>query len=250
MPHAALHEGVRQRASSRRDLPWWSRRLLATALAIAVAAHLLVAWWLRDLMQPPLLSADEGRVDVRLIDAPPPEPPVPDPPPPPERERAAPSPAPRRVAAAARAVAATPDAAPASDAPLQLVDREGSIVLPKEDGKADSLSPSAFIAQSTAPTRLMGPHRPLKIRPNYFARAWRAPENENLLGETLRKVSEFVDENLTAKKEFTTPWGSKIKCQAGFMFVMAMGGCGWGFPPPPGGRPTEPWKPATELDEH
>jgi len=195
---------------------------------------------------------DEGRIDVRLINAPPPEPQIPEPPPPPVREIEIPRPVSPRAAPVVRALPTPTPAppAPASDAPLQLVDREGSILLPKDDGKGDAPAPNAFIAQSTAPSRLMGPHRPLKIRPNYFARAWRAPENENLLGQTLRKAYEFVDENLTAKKEFTTPWGTKIKCQAGFMFVMAMGGCGWGFPPPPGGRPTEHWKPATELDEH
>jgi len=253
----AFREAVRARASTRRDLPWWSRRLLLAALALAVATHVFFVWWLHDLMLPPA-PVDEGRIDVRLIDAPPPEPQMPEPPAPLVRETesarpVSPRAAPASVRALPTATPASPTPAtpePASDAPLQLVDREGSILLPKDDGKAAAPAPDAFIAQSTAPSRLMGPHRPLKIRPNYFAHAWRAPENENLLGQTLRKAAEFVDENLTAKKEFTTPWGTKIKCQAGFMFVIAMGGCGWGFPPPPGGRPTEHWKPATELDEH
>lgn len=245
----AFREAVRVRASTRHDLPWWSRRLLLAALALAVFSHVLVAWWLRDLMLPPA-PADEGRIEVRLIDAPPPEPRIPEPPAPPVREVETPQPAPPPVTAPAIVRAPPPHApsVPANDAPLQLVDREGAIVLPKDEVATPAAD--AFIAQSTAPSRLMGPHRPLKIRPNHFARAWRAPENENLLGQTLRKAYEFVDENLTVKKEFTTPWGTKIKCQAGFMFVMAMGGCGWGFPPPPGGRPTEHWKPATELDEH
>lgn len=249
-PAPSEREAVRARVRSRQTpAPAGAARRIA--LLIALCVHALLAWWLYALMRQPA-GTDSGRIEVRLIEAVPPEPALPEP------SAAAAVHAPRLE----RANVGTPrtsnieptsprtreaaEQAPAAPA-IHIYDPDGSIALPAERVAADD--PSHFVAPSTAPSALMARHRPLKIRPNYFAKAWRAPENETLLGETLRKIYEFADDNLTAKKEFTTPWGSKIKCEAGFLIVMARAGCGWGYPPPPGGRPIEHWKPATELDE-
>ena len=242
-------EPIRLRAAARasRGMPAY---VLRGALAIALLVHVLLAWWLRDLMrtQPP---PDVDRIAVRLIDPIPPEPALPVPPAAPvpvTTETQIPLPMPRIVVPTPPSTTA-PEKATADAPPemsVHIYNTDGSIVMPAPGAS----SPSAnFVPRSTAPSPIMLPHRPIKIRPNYFAKAWRAPQNENLLGEALRKTADFVDENLTVKKEFTTPWGSKIKCAAGFMVIMAAAGCGWGMPPPPGGRPTEHWKPATELDE-
>ena len=131
---------------------------------------------------------------------------------------------------------------------LHLYNADGSISLPGAAATEDKAPRADFVPRATAPSALMGPHRPLKMRPNYFAKVWHAPQNETLLGETLRKIGDYVDDNLTVQKEFTTPSGAKIKCKAGFMFIMAAAGCGWGFAPE-WGKPTAHWKPATELDE-
>ena len=246
----SLREAVRMRARARRA-PALAHAARRIALLVALCVHLLLAWWLYALMrQPP--GADSGRIEVRLIDTLPPEPALPEPPAaavvhaPPSaptsveisRARSA-EPAPQQTQEAAAQAPAAPE--------IHIYNPDGSIALPAQQVVPDA--PSHFVARSTAPSALMARHRPLKMRPNYFAKAWRAPENETLLGETLRKIYEFADDNMTAKKEFTTPWGSRIKCEAGFLIIMAKAGCGWGYPPPPGGRPIEHWKPATELDE-
>lgn len=241
-----MGDAVRVRAVGRKQRPLPSN-VLRWALAIALLVHALLAWWLRDLMQPQAL-VDAERIEVRLIDAIPPEPALPVPPAMPVK--VAVEPEERRALRSTRQQASVMASAPQTqDTPpemsLQLYNRDGSIALPAETLE---VAPSHFSASSTAPSALMARHRPLKIRPNYFAKVWRAPQNETLLGETLRKVGDFVDDNLTVKKEFTTPSGGKIKCEAGFMFIMAAAGCGWGFAPE-WGTPTAHWKPATELDE-
>lgn len=246
----SLREAVRTRVRDR-QAPALAHAARRIALLIALCVHALLAWWLYTLMrQPP--SADSGRIEVRLIEPAPPEPALPEPSAavvvhaPPlmparveiPRTRST-EPAPRQKPEPEAQATAVPE--------IHIYNPDGSITLPAQTVAQDD--PSHFVARSTAPSALMARHRPLKMRPNYFAKAWRAPENENLLGETLRKIYEFADDNMTAKKEFTTPWGSKIKCEAGFLIIMARAGCGWGYPPPPGGREIEHWKPATELDE-
>ena len=250
-PVCALHEGVRARATLRRpSRP--PRRVLRIALAIALLAHGLLGWWLRDLMQPQA-AVDDERIEVRLIDPMADEPALPLPPVAPTRTpRAAivptgPASAPSfRLAAPSSAQSASPQAEAALS--LQIYKADGSISLPAEAGAAQSAPHADFVPRATAPSALMGPHRPLKMRPNYFAKNWRAPQKETLLSESLRKIGEYVDDNLTVRKEFTLPSGAKIKCEAGFMFIMAAAGCGWGFAPE-WGKPTAHWKPATELDE-
>lgn len=238
---AALRE--RALAHARARPPASPRALKLGALALAVLAHLLFALWLRDLMRMPP-ATDNDRIAVTLIDAPPPEPALPEPPLPLPR---VPAPVAARSILSARAAPA-PDATPSAPPPsLHLYNPDGSIALPPatNDALTVRVAPDAFIAQSTAPSLLMLPHRPLKIRPNHFAGVWKSGKSVELFD----RLNELIDEHLTVKKEMTTPWGSKVKCQATYLFVIAVAGCGWGFPPPPGGRPTEHWKPATELDE-
>lgn len=246
--HDSWASALRRRALAHAiALPRNPRPVVGAAIVCAVLAHLLLALWLRDLMRTRPAAADSDRIAVRLIDAPPPETALPEPPPP-----SAPAFVPARAAHAASVspnAAATMSAAtsPVSAPLLHLYNPDGSIALPPEkgDGLTARIVPDAFVAQRIAPSPLMAPHRPYKIRPNHFAAAWKSGETIDFFDH----LNEFIDEHLTVKKEMTTPWGSKIKCEATYLFIVAVGGCGWGFPPPPGGRPTEHWKPATELDE-
>jgi hypothetical protein len=256
---SAWFDRVRERALARASAPppRRPRALIVGAIVLAVLLHVLFLLWLRDLMQSHPV-ADTDRIEVRLIDAPATEPALPIPPPLPE---AIVVPAPQPIQAAPRISRVSANQAPANPAasvqtqaaePLHLYNSDGSLIMPKDMvERIDAMQPKPnFVSLSTAPSPIMLPHRPLKIRPNHFAAAWVHPENETLLTEVAGKITDFVDNNLTAKKEFTTPWGSKIKCQATYLFVMAGAGCGWGFPPPPGGRPEQKWVPANVLDEH
>ncbi|HEX7915283.1 hypothetical protein [Rudaea sp.] len=243
-------EGVRARAlaHARAHETRAPRSLRIAALSAAILLHLIAAVCLYLLMRPhPML--DEGRIEVRLLDAAPAEPVLPEPPP-----STRPPPSVSTVVAVQRApvAAASPavsSAASVESTPqLHVFNNDGSIDIPAEvAGQADAGQPPHFIPKSTAPSTLMTLKRPVKIRPNHFASAWKAPENENLLGAALRKTAEFVDKNLSIEKEFDTPLG-KIKCKAAFMIVMAGGGCA-DVPPKPYEPPAEKWKPATVLDE-
>lgn len=220
----------------------WPRGWKWFAVTIAVLAHVLLALWLRHLMHAPP-AFDDGRIEVRLIDAPAPEPELPVPPVVVRPQAPVASLAPRASKAPAAPAPAAPQETPSGIQQLSLYNIDGSIIVPPETKSA--VAESAFIPKSTAPSALMLPHRPLKIRPNHFAGVWKSGKSIDLFD----RLNELIDDHLTAKKEMTTPWGSKIKCEAKYLFIIAVAGCGWGFPPPPGGRPTEHWKPATELDE-
>jgi hypothetical protein len=243
-------EGVRARAlaHARAHEARGPRSLRIVAISAAILLHLIAAVWLYLLMRPqPML--DEGRIEVRLLDATPVEPVLPEPPP-----STRPPPPLSTTAAAPRAPVATespplPSVAPVeSTAQPHVFNSDGSVDIPAEVAdQTDAGQLPHFIARSTVPSTLMQLKRPVKIRPNHFASAWKAPENENLLGAALRKTAEFVDKNLSVEKEFDTPLG-KIKCKAAFMIVMAGGGC-VDVPPKPYEPPAEKWKPATVLDE-
>lgn len=226
-------------------------RIVRIALIAAVVLHLLLAVALHDAMRPAAVDEEPGML-VRILDAPPVEPPLPEP----EaavrqasREPVAPraEPALPRVSTLPVPVPQAEEPAPRDLSSLHIYKADGSIDLPKDIAAAPEPKPN-FIGRSVEPSSLMTLKRPVKIRPNHFAGAWKAPQNENLLGATLRKTSEFIDENLSVEKEFTLPWGAKVKCKASFMFVMAAGGCGWGYGPKPY-EPEQRWKPATVFDE-
>lgn len=235
---ALLHERVLAR--TRATQASWPRGIKLGAASLAVLAHLLLGLWLGDLMRTHP-SMDGDRIAVRLIETLPPEPALPEPPLAPPRIYP-----PARVGRtrAPAATASSAPSAPASLPALHLYNPDGSIALPSanNDAMTASVAPDAFVAQAVARSKLMLPHRPLKIRPNHFANAWKGGGNVDLFD----RLNELIDKNLTVKKEL---FGGAVKCQATYLLVIAVGACGWGFPPPPGGRPIEHWKPATELDE-
>jgi hypothetical protein len=258
---AAWHADVRERALARAaPQPQWPRWLRIGVLIAALLLHIVLALWLRDLMRPQF-TADRDRILVTLIDAPLPEPPLPEPPVAPARTVPSAPTRPVRIdasAAAVRSIVRTQARAPVSAtmatsvtvAPavpeLRIYNVDGSLNVPKDlVEQIDAAQPKPnFIVQSVEPSPIMLPHRPLKIRPNYFAKAWVHPVRETLLDAGINKLNDLLRSAGTSK-EFTTPSGDKVVCS----WILIMGGCQWGFPPPPGGRPTEPWKPATVLDE-
>lgn len=244
------NKGIRARAlaHARAQETRAPRSLRIVAISTAILLHLIAAVCLYLLMRPHLML-DEGRIEVRLLDAAPVEPVLPEPPP-----STRPPPSASIAVAVQRAPIATGSPERPSVAPLESTARphvfnsDGSIDIPAEVAdQTDAGQLPHFIPKSTAPSALMQLKRPVKIRPNHFASAWKAPQNENLLGAALRKTAEFVDKNLSVEKEFDTPLG-KIKCKAAFMIVMAGGGC-VDVPPKAYEPPAEKWKPATVLDE-
>lgn len=243
-------EGIRARAlaHARAHETRGPLSLRIVAISTAILLHLIAALCLYLLMRPhPMI--DQDRIEVRLFDATPVEPALPEPPP-----STRPPASVSTAAVVQRAPVATGNPAPPSVAPVESMARphvfnsDGSIDIPAEVAdQTDAGQQPHFIPKSTEPSPLMMLKRPVKIRPNHFASAWKAPQNENLLGAALRKTAEFVDKNLSVEKEFDTPLG-KIKCKAAFMIVMAGGGC-VDVPPKAYEPPAEKWKPATVLDE-
>ncbi len=130
---------------------------------------------------------------------------------------------------------------------LHVYNPDGSLDVPKDlVEQIDAAQPKPnFIAQSVEPSPIMLPHRPLKIRPNHFDKDWVHPVRETLLEARINNLNDLL-RSASTSKEFTTPSGDKVVCS----WILIMGGCQWGLPPPPGGRPMEPWKPATVLDEY
>lgn len=249
---------VRRRALERAAAPphRLPRPFWISVLVAALLLHLLLGLWLRDLMRPQIVE-DRDRILVTLIDAPPPEPPLPEPVAPPRA--AAPS------ASAARPQANAParneTIAPRTQATLPAHDTaamtarstqpapqfraynpDGSLNVPKDlVEQIDAMRPKPnFITKSIAPSPIMLPHRPLKIRPNHFDQYWRGA------GWTLLDdVSQFVDDNLVKKKIFTDSSGGQYECVWALIIVTCMDIPRKAWEPPPG-----KWKPASVLDEH
>ena len=214
-------------------VPLLSKAVRRGALLFAVLVHLILALWIHFATRLP--PTDDGdRIEVRLLNAPPAEPSLPEPPSAPLRANTPPS-ANRRTVEAPVSPPPRIDAVPKEETALHLFNADGSVAIPRENGASHSMPApgNAFLSTVVAPSPLLQTRRPIKLRPNHFASMWRAPANENLLGTALRKTAELVDEKLTVRKEFTTPWGSKVKCQASYMLVMALAGCGWGIPAKP-----------------
>jgi hypothetical protein len=225
-------EDVRLRALARRAparfrVPVWGW--------IAIAA-LLLAIVLRIALQPQRITpAANSSMHIVLLDASAPEPPLPQP-----------APLPARTAPAARRVATpSPPPAPVAEqdapAPLRLFNADGSVVLPREQPpRAESIIATFTAARLPESIAIMRHQRPLKVPPNHFAQNFRQPGGSAL--------TDFVADHLTAKKEFTLPWGTHVECVGVSLFVAFVGGCGW-YTPYRYYVPTEHWKPATELDE-
>jgi hypothetical protein len=212
------------------------RLLRIGAFVALLLMHVVLLLGLRDAMRV-IPKPEESAIQVTWIDLRQPEPPLPLPE---IKPHATGLPAtPRHVSAPSPVATGPSGAAPTTAEPvLHVYNVDGSVMLPRDlSTPADHGSMQAsFVPQSTAPSPIMRPQRPLKVRPNHFAGNWQAPRGETLLGS-------FVREHLTAQTEFVMPWGTHVKCG----LVVVVGGCSWG--PGPVWMPTWRWQPATMLDE-
>ncbi len=252
------HSDVRRRALKRATAaPYKLPRLLwIGVLAAALLLHLLLGLWLRDLMRPQIVE-DRDRILVTLIDAPPPEPPLPEPIALPRAAAPGTSAARTQAAAPSRSQTMAPRAQatlPVSDTAatttqsvpstpqFRAYNPDGGLNVPKDlVEQIDAMRPKPnFIAKSIAPSPIMLPHRPLKIRPNHFDQYWRGA------GWTLLDdVSQFIDDNLVKKKIFNDSSGDQYECVWALIIVTCMDIPRKAWEPPP-----EKWKPASVLDEH
>jgi hypothetical protein len=240
---SAWRDEIRRKAlghlARKPDKPPRVLRILAVVVLVALHAGLLLG--LRDAMrQQP--AGDELPIRVRWIDLAQPEPALPQPlplPPPSVRPRTT---LPSVVANPPEApVVPEPATQPPEESVLHLYTRDGSLDIPSDLAQQlERARPQpSFTPQSTQMSAVMVHQRPLKVRPNHFAAVWSASSGSAL--------DDFVTTHLSAKKEFTMPWGSKVVCRSS-IFLSLVGGCEWGFPPPHW-DPPQPWKPASALDE-
>ena len=114
------------------------KHIVIAAIAVALLAHLLAAWWLQRLMHS-RAGADEERIEVRLLDEVV-QPPLPVPeqrdPQPPVQTPAATFPSMRSVTPSApSAAAAVRSDSTQTSLPLQLLESDGAIRLPAEQKK-------------------------------------------------------------------------------------------------------------------
>lgn len=231
----AWRDTVRERALARADfVPTPPSRAIGWALLLAILLHLALLIGLRQAMRPEPTSTEEN-IRVELIDLASPEPALPQPPPIPVRQPSA-------------RVAQTPVLKPVVQAPaktsqpqaeqesIHIYNLDGNVDIPKDLAQQidDAKPKPSFISPTIAPSPILNPKRPLRVRPNYFAKYW--VDSEGLAG---------LVNQLTTTKAFTTPWGTKVECQT---IAFIIGGCGW-YTPSPYYVPVERWKPATELDE-
>ena len=213
------------------------RRGIAIALVVAIVAHLVAAWFVRDWMRLRPIDDSRGVIAVRLVepvapvDAVPP-PPLPAPPP-----RAVPEPvrrAPTHAATVASPVVAPPTVVASDTVP--------SVRIYGPDGKIDvshlSQAPTSdFTAPAVVPSAKKAPALP--YRPSAFASQWPS-DRENAFQEFVRKR--------TVTKTWRTKWGGGFSCS----WSLLVGGCGWGYAPPnPEGmrrvRVDVPFKPPREA---
>lgn len=207
---------------------------------IGIVALLLALALLRIGLQPHrVVPNDTASIRIVLLDAPAAEPPLPQPAPLPAH--AAP-PVQRREVPTSSALPPTPARIVESEPPpLHLYNTDGSVDLPRATPQRSDAMAATFSGPVLPEAmRIMVHQRPLKVRPNHFAANFRQPSGSAL--------TDFVEDHLTAKKEFTLPWGTHVECVGVSLFVAFVGGCGW-YTPYRYYIPTEHWKPATELDE-
>ena len=245
---AAWRSGVRLRALARRPHePQRSPSLRRWAWLLAIAIHVLVAIGLRfALRQGDVAAVDAGILQVELIDASS-APPLPEPAATPSRVPAAarralaPSTAPivtQRAAPATPGRSATPEASPPAVDALRLFNADGSASVPDDlAAQIDRDRPKPdFIARDYAPSPVLQARRPLKVRPNHFAKYWSGSDGKPL-------HEQFFD-SVTVVREFTAPWGGRYGCA----WVLIIVACA-DVPDKPWIPPTT-WKPATEQDEY
>ncbi|HEX3124987.1 MAG TPA: hypothetical protein VHQ21_16950 [Rhodanobacteraceae bacterium] len=205
---------------------------------LAVALHLLILVAMRSNLREQQRLPESSVISVELIDAPAVEPPLPEPsgtPAPPPTTAARPSAMPRPPVA--RLPAPPPAAAAEASPEFHAYNPDGSLDIPGDlAAQLDNAEPRAdFIPLKVAPSPILNPRRPLKIRPNHFAQYWNGTDGMPLHESMWRYV--------TATKEFVAPWGGRYGCT----WILILVACA-DVPDKPW-NPPQQWSPATELDE-
>lgn len=225
-------DAVRERALARAPHdPSQPPHSIRWAFLIAVALHIVLFVTFRNALQTPPVATEQS-IRVDLIELNPVEPPLPEPAALPARPAIVSKTAPTKPTTTAPPRRSTTTPEEVSSTEPHIFNIDGSIDLPKETAPAKP--PGYFPPPVVAMSPIMKHARPLKVRPNHFDKYW--VETEGLAG---------LAEQLTTKKEFTTPWGTKVECVT---IAFLLGGCGW-YTPSPYYVPVERWKPASVLDE-
>jgi hypothetical protein len=216
-------------ASSRRHWAW----------LLAIAMHLTLVIALRQALRAPD-TADSSVMQVHLIDLPSTEPALPEPVPIPPRVTSRPATSRQQPVPTTPIAPFEPPAAAALDEQptLRLFNPDGSAQLPDDFiTQVDrARAQPDFIPRKYEPSPLLQAKRPLKVRPNHFARYWAGTDGMQL--------HEAMWQHLTVTKEFTAPWGGRYACA----WILILVACG-DVPDKPWNPPTT-WKPATEQDEY
>jgi len=238
---AAWRDAVRAGALARpKHAPGLPPRWRRWGWLLALALHLALLIGLRSALREQPVASEAMVVSVRLIDAPA-EPPMPEPAPLPFHSTPSMRIAPRPSIASLRPPIAkspaTSSAAPEAPPEFHAYNRDGSADIPDDlAAQLDNAQPRAnFIPLKVAPSPVLNPRRPLKVRPNHFAQYWSGTDGMPLHESMWRYV--------TATKEFVTPWGGHYGC-AWILIIVACAD----IPDKPW-NPPQTWQPATQLDE-
>jgi len=237
---AAWRDGVREHAL-RRPLhdPALPQRWRRWGWLLAVALHLLILIGSRSALREQQHLPEDRVITVELIDAPI-EPAAPEPALPPLQSVPPAVVAPRSARAARRVPLDRLPTAPvvAPEAPqFHAYNPDGSVDIPDDlAAQLDNAAPRPdFIPLKVAPSPILNPRRPLKVRPNHFAQYWSGTDGMPLHESMWRYV--------TATKEFVTPWGGHYGCA----WILILVACA-DIPDKPW-NPPQTWQPATQLDE-
>lgn len=238
---AAWRDGVRACALTRpMHAPELPPRWRRWGWLLALALHLAVLIGLRSALREQPVAPEATVVSVELIDAPA-EPPMPEPALLPLRSappmRGEPPPSIVRPRPPIARSPAPPLLAPEPPPDFHAYNRDGSVDIPDDlVAQLDNAQPRAdFIPLKVAPSPILNPRRPLKVRPNHFAQYWSGTDGMPLHESMWRYV--------TATKEFVTPWGGRYGCT----WVLILVACA-DIPDKPW-NPPQSWQPATALDE-
>ena len=230
----AIREYVLTRPAHALPLPPRWRRW-GWLLALALHVLILIAW--RSALHEQQPASDASVISVELFDAPA-EPALPEPAAPLHGAPAVPV-APRFPTTARAPIVQS--RAPRSDAPevppeVHAYNPDGSIDIPDDlASQLDRAQPRAdFTPLQVAPSPILNPRRPLKVRPNHFAQYWNGTDGMPLHEAMWRYV--------TVTKEFVAPWGGHYGCA----WILILVACA-DIPDKPW-NPPQTWQPAAELD--
>jgi len=237
----AWQDGVREHALGRPGhaamLPRQWRRW---GWLLALALHLLILIGFRSTLRDQR-APETSVISVELLDAPAPQPPMPEPALP-AHAGVAPmaNASPQRPSLAPRSARASRQSAPppaALEPEFHAYNPDGSVDIPDDlAAQLDNAQPRAdFVPLKVAPSPMLNPRRPLKVRPNHFAQFWNGTDGMPLHESMWRHV--------TATKEFVAPWGGHYGCA----WILILVACA-DIPDKPW-NPPQKWQPATELDE-